>query len=595
MRKKNQHLKIITSIFQSPFLFFNLLFQRTLIPSSVKKASPLVLNEKGFTVIGVLVASAIGLIVVTGLSQMFANIHTQLRQMEQKSHKIFLNSLIGSQLKTSCTNTLKFHGYSIIQGNSVGSFPELRDETDRVILDLGTLGGGHNYFQLRCSDSPDCICNGQSSPCNRKWTLTFISQSELNGLPVYNRNFSVDLAIKYTSAGPPPLNTNRDWKDGLSCNVDPSGGGPGIGSGDCIHIDEANDLIVLGCGTTKDIRKKTTTAYGFNAGHSGVGENNTFVGHEAGKSTTGTSNTFVGKHAGLKNSSGNNNTFLGRGAGWENTTGSGNIFIGHDAAGVFTYRTADDKLVVGNASCPTCSTWIEGDIGTSSLNLNGVAVVTSSSRVLKKNIQIYKSFDKALEDILKTPLFTYEYKKDHPEKSRMGIIAEELPKHLRFKDNSNLPHPDWPSIYGTFWASIKALHEMIVDVKQDISSKFKVLISHVENLKSKLEKLIQEFSKFQTEWADLKKHFESADKDLAEKTENFSKELASVKAQLSEANKQLKQNQEEIRALKKQQQSLIKNRKLSEELAHTKTDLAGTKKAKWDQTKKDLTDTQREI
>ena len=167
--------------------------------------------------IGVLVASAIGLIVVTGLSQMFANIHAQLRQMEQKSQKIFLNSLIGIQLKTGCTNTLKSHGRSIIQGNSVDSFSELKDETDRVILDLGILRG-HNYFQLRCSDSPDCNCNGQSSPCNRKWTLTFISQSELNGLPVYNKNFSVDLAIKYTSAGPPPLNTSRDW-DKLSCNV----------------------------------------------------------------------------------------------------------------------------------------------------------------------------------------------------------------------------------------------------------------------------------------------------------------------------------------------------------------------------------------
>ena len=203
------------------------------------------------------------------------------------------------------------------------------------------------------------------------------------------------------------------------------------------------------------------------------------------------------------------------------------------------------------------------------LSVNGLTITTSSSRTLKKNIQPYKSFDKALEDILKTPLFTYEYKKDHPEKSRMGIISEELPKHLRLKDNSNISNPDWSSIYGTFWASIKALHEMIVDLKQDISSKFKVFISHVENLKGKLEKLIQEFSKFQTEWADLKKHFESADKDLAEKAENFSKELVSTKAQLSETNKQLDQTSQKLaevkKALKQNDQEFARHKKALEQ------------------------------
>ena len=773
--------------------------------------------------IGVLVASAIGLIVVTGLSQMFANIHTQLRQMEQKSHKIFLNSLIGSELKTGCTNTLKPHGNSIIQGNGIGSFPELKDETDRVILDLGTLQG-HNYFQLRCSDSPDCNCNGQSSPCNRKWTLSFISQSELNGLPVYNKNFSVDLAIKYTSAGPPPLNTSRDWKDGLSCNVSNLAHSPVATAVNCYKVTDTGDSggaeqSLIGCGGTSLLTLDKLTVFGFKAGinttksentfigyrageanstgydntflgymagesnstgynntflgdnaglrnttgrsntfvggeagrenstghgntflgdnaglsnttgnyNTFVGDNaglsnttgygntfvglfagqrnitgysNTFVGEKAGKSnstghtnvfvgpvvgennstgysnvfignmvgmnnttgnrntfigsmagyknttgnrntflgvgaglsnttgkeniflgyvvgmnnTTGNKNTFIGPRAGGMNTTGNENTFLGKSAGGMNTTGSGNIFIGGWAAYNSAYETADNKFVMGNLANRT---WIEGDIGTDIFKINNkqVSFDSPSSRTLKKNIQPYKRFDKALEDILKTPLFTYEYKKDHPEKSRMGIIAEELPKHLRLKDNSNLPHPDWISIYGTFWASIKALHEMIVDLKQDISSKFKVLISHVENLKKQLNKLAKAFSEFKRQIVDQitdissrllatekkQKAILKTSQSLTKTNQNLEKakrllsqELTQTKFQFNESNKQLEQrynslaveNKNLARELFKNNKQLeqrynslaVKNKNLARELFKNNKQLVKTQK-----------------
>ena len=938
VQNKNQYVKVIVSIIQLRFSFFESAGQ----------------NKKGFTLMGVLVASAIGLIVVTGLSQMLANIQTQLRQMEQKSQKIFLNDFIGSQLKTGCTKTLESYGNRIIQGNGIG-FSELKDETNQVILDLGTLRG-HNYFQLSCSDSPDCNCNGKSSPCNRKWTLSFISQSELNGLPVYNKNFSVELGIKY------PLLSSRTLTSGdgnkLSCNVFDitysSSPSTSTLSLDCIRIDETSNLALIGCGTTTGITEPTTTAYGYNAGSSSstglnntfigyevgksnstgyentfigyeagksnstgyentfigswagvtnsTGYENTFIGHEAGKSnstgyentfigyeagksnstgyentfigcyagqinstgyentfigyeagksnstgyentfigqfagysnitgkwntfigtgtgvgsgvgsnstdssntfigyyaghnntgtfntfigytagqiswrgggneentfigyetggghrgghlckwntfigpwagrfcdggsentfigmwagdqlrsgkwntfignsagqksTIGDGNTFIGYEAGHNNISGKNNVFLGWGAGFggstgswntsigtaaggsnngprntfvgawagsksktgndstfignyagnENTSGSGNIFIGFHAGDTLDYETASNKFVIGNnynlstagwinerrdpvrdpvtgRSFTASRTWIEGDIGTEIFTIDSKQVClegrpcssSSSSRVLKKNIQPYQSFDRALQDTLKTPLFTYEYKKDHPEKSRMGIIAEELPPHLRLKDKKGLAYPDWPSIYGTFWAGIKALHEMIVNLKQDIflkqkaldsrwkqlgkqldlfenklsqsgrelsaeikpftkaldqsfknlkskvflkfktlnrafqifkeelSLKLKDLASHVENLRKRLERLIREFSQFQTEWVDLKKRFESANKNLAGKTESFSKELSRAKIQLSEADKRLKQDSQWLAEAKK--------------------------------------------
>ena len=130
-----------------------------------------------------------------------------------------------------------------------------------------------------------------------------------------------------------------------------------------------------------------------------------------------------------------------------------------------------------------------------------------------------------MEDILKTPLFTYEYKTDHPEKSRMGIISEELPEHLQIKDKGQPSQPDWPSIYGSFWAGIKALHERLEllkqelsfeitkrekalsqkleDFKQEVFSKFKSLSSHFKELNNKLKKLVTKFTQFQTEFFDF--------------------------------------------------------------------------------------------
>ena len=64
-------------------------------------------NKKGFTLIGVLVASVVGLIVVAGLSQMFANMAAQLKGMEHQAARVFFNEFIGDQLRAGCENTLQ--------------------------------------------------------------------------------------------------------------------------------------------------------------------------------------------------------------------------------------------------------------------------------------------------------------------------------------------------------------------------------------------------------------------------------------------------------------------------------------------------------
>ena len=144
-----------------------------------------------------------------------------------------------------------------------------------------------------------------------------------------------------------------------------------------------------------------------------------------------------------------------------------------------------------------------------------------SSKEYKKNIKSFKNYEKALKDIVNTSLFTYEYKKDHPNKSRMGVISEELPKHLQMKGldsrptpsrgqalrgNDRHPHktrhprengdpeskdtpsmPDWPSVYGTFWASIKTLVINFKNFKNQVLSELKEVKKQLISIVKKTE------------------------------------------------------------------------------------------------------------
>ena len=700
--------------------FFSLAF------FSLKKS----FNPKGFTLIGVMVASAIGLIVVVGMSQMFTNMHSQLKQMEQKSALVFFNEYIGSQLGTNCKSTLQDWNALLTGTNFV--FSQLKDENDRIILDVGNvrekerLEGeygikGHSSFQMKCSEEPetpddpndpdDCNCSSGPYPCNRTWNFNFISQTAVRGLPKYNRVMSFQVEVSYASSDP---------KDFQCDKITLGGSGVGLDDHDCIYLE--GDLSLVGCGTTTNniIQSNKTTAFGVNAGPSaGQGEhsvfigyntgtqtndknaiNNTFLGYQAGRDNTkGGNNIFLGYNAGLKNIEGSrntfigsnagksitkgsqntfigygagenynepdwyknptNNTFLGHSAGSSITTGnhniflggsagrdittgysnlmignwagakansgSRNIFIGHDAGrttvgndNIFIgfeagdnglYNSVNKFFIVGvgndnKGKGPNKADWIVGRIGTDNIWVNDPANALSnspgkricledgtncpatasagtpahthaiSSRTLKKNIKPFKNFKQPLKDLLITPLFTYQYKdkNHHPEKRRMGIISEELPEHLQIKVKDKPSFPDWPSIYGSFWAGIKALHKMFEDLQQEFSQgmkqlktevflKFKNLDSQIVSLKNKLEKLIKEFTQFRTEFTNNKKQQNEEQKQLIQ----TKKELEILKEELKET--KTKWNQTDLK--------LIETNK---ELSKTKQDISETKK-----------------
>ena len=311
----------------------------------------------------------------------------------------------------------------------------------------------------------------------------------------------------------------------------------------------------------KSTDSENSVFIGMQAGFDYTGNNNIAIGSALGEISvpfipkTGGDNIAIGKGAGHMNTSGVSNIFIGHTAGSWNTTGSNNLYIagrrdhllqaGITATGDYQFNIGN--LILGRMPDPSVfsppllqnspyiislpggptpsedpfGVVINGDLivkgkvysygkyfsesccGPLPLKLTSISrgpVLVASSKKYKKNIKPFKNYEKALEDIINTPLFTYEYKKDRPEKSRMGIISEELPKHLQLKekvdprlrgddsslrgDDSSLrgkavipvktgtqkkiSMPDWPSVYGTFWAGIKALFVQFKSFKEKI-------------------------------------------------------------------------------------------------------------------------------
>ena len=207
-----------------------------------------------------------------------------------------------------------------------------------------------------------------------------------------------------------------------------------------------------------------------------------------------------------------------------------------------------------------------------------------SSRVFKKNIVPYDDLDKSLQHIVETPLFTYQYKEDLPNKTRMGIIAEELPSFLQLRrsfvtpsgvgavlshNHKGKPHihavegkkhssddsqkvksktkirlkskvapsqPDWVSIYGTLWAGIKALFQ-----------KFKAF----------QENTIQEISHIKKQLKALDSKAQKQALELTKQASQMLKEIMDLKAQFKETKKQVEKSQKELSTKAKEQSQTI--------------------------------------
>ena len=445
------------------------------------------------------------------------------------------------------SNTGRFtRGSSTLLGSVAG---QLIAPSNLYVTAVGHLAAGYRFDNLHFGDS---------FPSFDKWTFMTVLGTEA-AMHSGHKELSLDgesvivgyTAAKYTNA----VNFFLGSQAGRCFKKIYNKGNAFIGYASGGRASEGKENVFIGSlsgGTTgisclTDTKGEYNVAIGFKAGYESSGNNNVFVGHASGSSNgTGQNNVFMGYGAGKGGESnvslgasagslamGNKNTFIGWGAGASNegehntmvgfeagkdNIGNNNIFIGHQAGNVITLNSVSNNFVVGNGGL---SAWLQGDMSlsavaptpltplvqppppapmrtTSTLLVNGRPIVVASSGGLKKNIRLVRDVNKYLylKDLLKTPLFTYQYKdkNKYPEKKRIGIISEELPRRLQLLKKGQLSNPDWPSIYGSFLASIQVLYGILETIKKDILSRLGDLKSRLLSLGNKQEKLIEDLT-----------------------------------------------------------------------------------------------------
>ena len=160
-------------------------------------------------------ASAVGLIVVTGLTKMFIHINSQISYLEKKTQQINLIGIIGEAMRNPsyCTETIKPVESDLRSGTTQELYqiraPNGSGGGSRAIMELdddfkANYGmKGIARFEVSC-DEGDCTCSSpsSSSPCTKKWSFNLISQSQNNNVPIFNRIMKTPITITFTGSDP---------------------------------------------------------------------------------------------------------------------------------------------------------------------------------------------------------------------------------------------------------------------------------------------------------------------------------------------------------------------------------------------------------
>ena len=197
----------------------------------------LIKNNRGFSIIGVLVASVLGLIVVTGLTKTFVHTNTQVNQIEQKMRRANLIGLLGNYINnpTVCKETLNQEAVKVSAGTNA-ILTQIKQPGGGTVIDLVAEKSqlkqkygldGLTQFQLNCEETggttPCKKCTGGSFPCpSVKWSLTLISQTYINGLPSFNRILKIPVIVTHTGSADSDFDCNK------SSSIAPSSSTPSI-------------------------------------------------------------------------------------------------------------------------------------------------------------------------------------------------------------------------------------------------------------------------------------------------------------------------------------------------------------------------------
>ena len=198
-------------------------------------------SSRAFSIMGVLVSSVIGLIVVAGLTKMFVHMNSQISHLEKKTQQINLIGIIGETMRNSsyCNETMKPIRNNLFSGTSPIELWEIRAPDGgggyRLIINLDSAFKasygieGVARFEMRCEETGSgtpCRYSSTNLPETKQWSLNLISQSQINNVRTFNRIMKTPLSITFNS-------TNYD--DFLcSGGGSPGGGGsPSGGGGSC--------------------------------------------------------------------------------------------------------------------------------------------------------------------------------------------------------------------------------------------------------------------------------------------------------------------------------------------------------------------------
>ena len=514
-----------------------------------------------------------------------------------------LNELNAGGAGTSKTDPIKF---SVLKdGNNVDVLnTDTSDANNKQKIKKLYGIEGYSRFQLSCKSSRTnavttvhnrCKCDSGIKPCNADWLLSLFTMSYNKG---YKEILKQNLRITYP-------NYNNDLKD-FTCNFTTSSPVSTTSSTTFFGHnagETGNDNAFFGYNAGNTTTEKHNSFFGSNTGGlNTTGKWNSFFGTVSGAShTTGEGNSFFGYETG-RYLDGNilRNSFFGSGVlkikdrkiGNKNSifgytskvfkiklnnveqTISNNTLFGHYPC----YKTNDNEkdlnLTSGSANHILCISRtimgqgskndndqypsqqgieIHGRLRQCNPTCQEVQLSLGSSREYKKNILPFNEEQKALSALVKTPLFTYQYKADYPNKKRTGIISEELPKALQLPAKVSEPAPpDWISIYGYLWAGIKALNKEILDLKNYVFKDLQSLESLFQKEWKFIKNIVKDLKKLKIKIKKLKKKIEIFEKENPLKIEIQESKQEEIEKEIKQLKKQAKLFQEELKEIKKQ-------------------------------------------
>ena len=287
-------------------------------------------GNAGFSLIGILVSSGIGLLVIASINQVFIHLATRISQHEDRYKKIHFHAYIVDTLSDpdACLNTLG--DPLILDSSNELIVPAIKDNaippntfdltTAAAKKEMKTKYGIGDFQQLKFTAYDTTAKTAQ---------LTLIAKRLLHKqIPIYEINTIFHLKEVEVSSSKI-----------TGCQVIGSslvgGGDSGATLSDYYNLDDTGGAgkTLIGYDGPTGIAGASTTAVGYKAGgSSSTGTNNTLLGYEAGTvNTSGSDNVLLGYQAGQKNTSGEKNIFIGYQAGEKSSSARENTFMGYDA------------------------------------------------------------------------------------------------------------------------------------------------------------------------------------------------------------------------------------------------------------------------